>query len=91
MQALWLTLLAMAGVAVTFVLLPVAADAYVRYRDPRLVRCPKAGCDAEIGIDAWHAAATAVPGPPRLHVAHCSLWPLNAGCGEACVAGDHVC
>jgi hypothetical protein len=85
-----LTLLAIAGVALAFVILPVSVDAYLRYRDPRRVRCPEASCDAEIDIDAWHAAVSAVPGPPRLHVAHCSLWPLREGCAEACVAGDHV-
>jgi hypothetical protein len=44
----------------------------------------------KISLDPWHAAATAVPGPPRLHVVQCTLWPNNGGCNEACVAGDHV-
>ena len=91
MHPMVMTLMALAGVALAFVILPVGSDAYLRYRDARRVRCPKAGCEAEIGIAAWHAAVTAVPGPPRLHVARCSLWPGREGCAEACVAGDRVC
>ena len=90
MHPMLMTLLAVAGVGLAFVFIPVGADAYLRYRDPRPVRCPKAGCKAEICLDAWHAAVTAVPGPPRLHVAGCSLWPGREGCAEACVAGDRV-
>jgi hypothetical protein len=90
MTGLVLTLIAMAAIALVFVVLPVGADAYVRYREPRVVRCPKTGLDVKISLDPWHAAATAVPGPPRLHVVQCTLWPNNGGCNEACVAGDHV-
>jgi hypothetical protein len=80
------TLLAIALVGVVFVVLPIVLDVYYRFRDRRIVRCPETGGDAEVGVDAWHAAATAIPGPPRLHVTACTLWPERAHCAERCVA-----
>ena len=69
-----------------YVIVPVALDAYFRFRGRRTVACPETGLAEGIEIDAWHAAATAVPGPPRIHVAACTAWPRRAGCGERCVA-----
>ncbi len=65
--------------------LPFAAKAYFRFRDPRVVPCPETGLAAEVQLDAWHAAATAVPGPPRLYVTRCSRWPEHAGCRQLCL------
>jgi hypothetical protein len=80
-----LTLIAVIGLL--FVILPVAAEAFFRFRRGRAVTCPRTGTTAEVAIDAWHAAATAVPGPPRLHAIDCSLWPEHADCARDCI--DH--
>jgi hypothetical protein len=70
---------------VVYVLLPVAGDAYVRFRGRRRVRCPEAGTAADVQLDARHAALTAALGDPDVRVAGCSLWPERAGCAQACV------
>jgi hypothetical protein len=90
MNAPMLTLMAIGAIALIFVIGPVALDAYLRFRGKRTVGCPETGLAAEIGIDAWHAAATAVPGPPSVHVAECSLWPAHEGCGQECVEHPEV-
>jgi hypothetical protein len=79
-------LLAIAATAIVYVLTPIVAGVFARYRKPRIVRCPETGGAAEIRIDARHAAATAVPGPPELRVAECSRWPEGKGCAQACLA-----
>lgn len=72
--------------AVLLAALPFSAKAYFRFRGARIVRCPRTGLGAQIELDHWHAAATAFPGPPGMHVARCSLWPEHEHCGEVCVA-----
>ena len=81
------TLMLIAAIGVLFVVLPVAADAFFRFRRKRAVTCPRTGMTAGVAIDAWHAAVTAVPGPPRLHMTDCSLWPKHADCARDCI--DH--
>ena len=82
-------LLIFAGVAaigLLYVVLPIVADVFGRYRERKVVRCPETGLVVDVQIDARHAAATAVPGPPELRVRECTLWPERAGCGEHCTA-----
>jgi len=86
MTAPWVLLLAIAGTAIFYVLVPIVAEVFARYRTPRILRCPETGGTAEVRIDARHAAATAVPGPPELRVAGCSRWPERKGCAQACLA-----
>jgi len=70
-----------------YVVVPVALAVNRRFRGPRTVVCPETGGAAEIELDAWHAAVTAMPGPPRLHVAACTRWPERARCRETCLTG----
>lgn len=72
------------AIGVIYVALPVMAGVYVRFRGRRTVACPETGLAEEVGVDAWHAAATAVPGPPRVYVATCTAWPRRAGCDRRC-------
>jgi len=81
------TLMLIAAIGLLYVVLPVAIEAFFRFRGRRGVTCPRTGVTAEVTIDAWHAAATAVPGPSRLHATDCSLWPEHAGCAQNCL--DH--
>jgi hypothetical protein len=85
MSAPFITMLAIVGVAVLYVLVPIAAHTFSRYRARRALRCPETGLLADVQIDARHAAITAIPGPPELRVRECSLWPDRSGCHEACL------
>jgi hypothetical protein len=38
-----------------------------------------------VKLDATLAALTATPGPPKLLVAECELWPERQFCDQACV------
>ena len=80
-------ILLMAGAAILIVSLPVAARIYFRFRGPRCVVCPDTGHFARVRLDAWHAAATAVPGPPGRYVVACSEWPAHGGCKRGCMSG----
>jgi hypothetical protein len=84
MNAPFLVLAAIAGLALVYVLFPIAAMTFARYRGTRLVRCPETGIAAEIEVDARHAALTALGGTPDVRVTDCTLWPGRAGCAGAC-------
>lgn len=86
MDTVRLLLMAIVGIGLIYVVLPIMADVYFRFRRPRVVRCPENGLAAEVQVDAWHAAATAIPGPPGQHVADCSRWPEHARCKQDCLS-----
>ncbi|MEK6710153.1 MAG: hypothetical protein AABZ64_06210 [Nitrospinota bacterium] len=73
------------ALAALYVLLPVAADAYGRFRSRRRVRCPETGEETSIQVDAEHAARTSLIGRPRLQIADCRHWPGRHGCGQKCL------
>jgi hypothetical protein len=86
MSAPWITLAAMAALALGYVVAPIMAEVFFRFRGRRTVRCPETGLTAAVEIDARHAALSAIPGPPEVRVAECSLWPDRAGCEQKCAA-----
>jgi hypothetical protein len=86
MDAPWITLAAIGALALVYVIVPIVADAFVRFRETRTVGCPETGLAAKVDMDARHAALTAVPGPPDARVTACSLWPARSGCEQKCVA-----
>jgi hypothetical protein len=77
--------LAIAALGVLYVFVPIAADAYRRFRSPRTVTCPETSAPADVQIDGVHAAITALDGPPLLEVKRCSRWPEHRHCGQACL------
>jgi hypothetical protein len=79
-------MLAIVAIGMFYVVLPIMMFAYLNVRGRRTVACPETGLAEEIELDAWHAAVTAVPGPPRLHVASCTRWPLRTRCAEGCLS-----
>jgi hypothetical protein len=85
MAAPWITLAGIAALALGYVIAPIVADVFFRFRGRRTVRCPETGLAAEVEIDARHAALTAVPGPPEVRVAACSFWPERGACEQACL------
>jgi len=82
----WPLLLAILGTSLLYVLAPIVAGVFARYRKPRIVRCPETGEAVMMRIDARHAAATSVFGPPEVRVTACSRWPEREGCDQACIA-----
>ena len=80
-------LLALVGVAVVFVLAPVAGAVYTYYRGPKVVRCPETCRAALIRVNAVRASLDAVTGNPGAIVTSCSLWPRRRQCAQGCVAG----
>jgi uncharacterized protein (DUF58 family) len=81
----WIVVVAVLAVALLFVLTPLVADTFRRFRSPRLIRCPETGDQAEVGIDAAHAALTSAVGQPLLRVKSCSLWPEKERCKQECL------
>jgi hypothetical protein len=72
----WLVLLALTVLAALFVVVPVAAVSLSYWRRPRQVRCPRAGLEARIFVDAGRATLGEVLGRPDLTVSRCSLWQM---------------
>jgi hypothetical protein len=81
----WIVVLAIFAVALLYVLTPLVADTFRRFRSPRLLRCPETGGKAEVGIDASRAALTSAFGRPLLQVKRCSLWPGKEQCKQDCL------
>ena len=81
----WIVVIAVLAAALLYVLAPVVADTFRRYRSKRILRCPETGRQAEVGIDASRVAFTSAFGRPRLRAKSCSLWPEKKGCGQECL------
>jgi hypothetical protein len=65
--------------------LPVTRDAYRRFNYRKVVTCPNTRRLAEVKLNAFWAAFTAVFRRPALRVKSCTLWPEKKGCMEGCV------
>jgi hypothetical protein len=81
----WLVIAGIVALAVGYVLIPVVADAFARFRTPRHLRCPETGARAQVEVDAGHAALTAAIRVPVARVKRCSLWPERLGCAQRCL------
>ena len=79
---------AIISLAAVYVLVPVVADAFRRFRTRRSLRCPESGREAEVGIDAGRAALTSAFGRALLRVKSCSLWPERKACAQDCVRSE---
>ena len=82
-------LLAILAVGCLYVLLPIAMDAYLRLRGPRVVTCPETQAPAEVDLDAGFGALTALSGRPSLRVQQCEHWhdPQSRSCAQSCLQG----
>lgn len=70
-----------------YVVGPVVADAYRRFRAPRTVTCPENQAPAEVGLDVRKAATSAAFGKPHLQIVGCSRWTQQQqSCGQGCLA-----
>jgi hypothetical protein len=86
MPSAFVLVLAIVALGFGYVVVPVVAEAYTRYRGRRIVTCPETKTSEEIAVDARRAAISAAFGEARLDVTECSRWTANAGCARACLA-----
>jgi len=79
-------LLFVVGVAL-ILLLPAlwGLEIHQRYSAPRSVACPETHQPAGVTIDARHAAATGLHGPPDFRLSDCTRWPARARCAQECL------
>jgi hypothetical protein len=70
---------------ILYVIVPVAADTYRRFRRPRLVVCPQNGFSATVQLDAARAVTTSVDGDPVVEIRSCSRWPEIGSCRRTCL------
>ena len=82
----WIILLGLVLVALVYVVAPVGAAALANYRRPWRLKCPRAGTEAQIKVNALRAAVTEVLGRGVPCIERCSLWPAQKGCREECLA-----
>lgn len=78
-----------AAVGALYVVVPVVADTYRRFRGKRSVTCPETHQSAEIELDAGLIAARTAVGNrierSDFKVLSCSRWPERHECGQECV------
>jgi len=79
--------LLLTSVIILILLLPVlwGREVYRRYSGPRGVTCPETHQQVGVTLQAAHAAATAICGPPEFRVTDCSRWPERAHCDQGCL------
>ena len=81
-----LVILAVLGIGMLFVVLPVVLTTLSEKREPISVVCPEAGTRARVRLDAGRAARGAAIGRLALRAEACSLWPEKSGCAQKCLA-----
>lgn len=81
----WIVLPSLVVVAIVFVVVPVGAAVYSRFRHSWRVPCPLERAEAQIGIDPVAAARAELIGGGEITVARCSLWPKRQGCEQRCL------
>jgi len=86
----WIVVIAVVGIGGLYVLLPLIADTFRRFRRSKALLCPETGVQAEVGIDASRAAITSAFGPPQLRAKTCSLWPEKEKCAQDCLTLSEV-
>jgi len=79
------TLLLIIAAVALFYAVRLVAETYYDCRPAQVVRCPKTGKPVRVQLDATLAALTTLPGPPKLLVKECELWPEHQDCGQCCI------
>jgi hypothetical protein len=86
----WIALAGIGALAALYVVFPVVASAFAQFRAPRRLRCPETRTEAEVALDAAHAAWTAAFRAPLVRVKRCSLWPRRGECAQGCLTGPEA-
>jgi hypothetical protein len=90
MEAPLIVVAAVMALAVAYVAVPVAIEAYRHYRGTKIVTCPQTAHRAAIEVDAKDAALAAALGRPRADVTRCTNWPEREHCAQECVKQLHA-
>jgi hypothetical protein len=80
-----LLIIVIVATGLLFVVAPVVADIYARYRNGKALNCPETHGNAEVTLNTHRAALAGAFGKSVLRVKRCSLWPGKKGCAEKCV------
>jgi len=80
-----LFILAVLGIDILFVMLPVVLTTFSEKREAISVVCPEAGTLASVLVYARKVARGAVVGRLALRAESCSLWPEKSGCAQGCL------
>lgn len=75
---------AVMALGLMYVLVPLAAHTFQRYRNRKVLHCPQTQGLAEVDIDAPRAALSSLFRRPILRIKDCSLWPGRKGCDQDC-------
>jgi hypothetical protein len=89
MNAPWVTIAAIAGLAILYILIPVAADTYRNFIRMQVVRCPEIQRLAEVDLDIGYAVRSALVGSPHARVIGCTRWPERKGCLAKCISENY--
>ena len=81
----WLLIMVVVAVGLLYVVLPVVADIYRRFRGTFRVTCPETRDPACVRVDTERAALTGAFGDPDLRLADCSRWPERQDCDQGCL------
>jgi hypothetical protein len=79
----WAIIAGIAGLAVLYVMLPLALAARTHFRDHKLVHCPVIGLAAGVRIRRA-GLAEAVGCRALRRVVDCTFWPRHRGCAQSC-------
>jgi hypothetical protein len=80
-----LVMLAILGLGMVYVMLPVFLSAFKEYHQDKNVTCTENGKRAFIRVDAEKAALTSLIGDPKLRIHDCSLWNGVRQCKQECL------
>lgn len=85
MILLWLLISAVIALEIYFVIAPIMAGTYRRYRGLKTLVCPETGQIVEVKLKAGRASLMSLFDAEVARVKWCSLWPRKKGCSEECV------
>jgi hypothetical protein len=80
----WIIVSSILALAVLYVLLPLVAETFRRFRGTRLLRCPVTGEEADVEVDAGRAALASAFGRVLVRIKGCTLWPERKDCAQDC-------
>src|SRR5512140_2442395 len=86
MTAFAYVVIALAIVAVAYLLVRKPVRSYLALRGDRVVSCPDNNETVAVRLDATRAALDSVSGGGRWRLESCTRWPEKAGCGQRCLA-----
>ena len=85
MNRVFLLIVGIVVLGLLYVIAPVVADTYRRYRGRNTIICPDTGQIAEVEIKAGYAGLMSALGKHWVRVKWCSLWPRKKDYAQECM------